>query len=262
MPDGRALQAGTSHNLGQGFGKAFGISFLGKDSQPHVPWQNSWGFSTRLIGALIMTHGDDKGVVIPPAVAQYQAVIVPILFDKTKEVVLKECKALESTLVKAGLRVMLDDRDEHSSGWKFNDWELKGVPLRIELGPKDLEKRQVVLVRRHDGKKKPASIDNLAQVVRQELDQIQKELFEKAKKFLDESIIQVNTKQQFLDALEKRKLVLAPFCMERDVEDEIKAATGGVTTRCIPLDAPEPKGQKCVWTGKPAKAMIYFAKSY
>ncbi|MEK6823294.1 MAG: proline--tRNA ligase [Nanoarchaeota archaeon] len=262
MPDGKALQSGTSHNLGQGFARAFGINFLGRDGQSHVPWQSSWGFSTRLIGALIMTHGDDKGVVIPPKVAQTQVVIVPILFDKTKDVVLAECRALTDALKKDGIRVMLDDRDDHSSGWKFNDWELKGVPLRLELGPKDLEKKQVMLVHRHSGKKHAVSLDNVADVVHNELEQIQQEMLAKARTFLDASIVQVTTKEEFLDALEQKKLVLAPFCCESTVEEELKEATGGVTSRCIPLDAPEPKGMTCVWSGKPAKAMVYFAKAY
>jgi prolyl-tRNA synthetase len=262
MPDGKALQSGTSHNLGQGFAKSFGISFLGKDSEQHVPWQSSWGFSTRLIGALIMTHGDDKGVIIPPKVAQYQAVIVPILFDKTKDAVLAECRALEEALRNDGIRIVLDDRDEHSSGWKFNHWELRGVPLRIELGPKDLEKKQVMLVHRHTGKKHPVSMDNLADVIEKELEQVQKELLAIAKKRLEDNIVKVTTKEQLLQALEQKKLALAPFCCDKEIEEELKAGTGGATSRCIPLDAPEPKGMKCVWSGREAKAWVYFAKSY
>lgn len=151
MPDGKALQMGTSHNLGQGFAKAFGIEFLDRDGKSQVPWQNSWGFSTRLIGAVVMVHADNKGLVLPPRLAANKLVIVPILFEKTKGKVLKKAKDLKKKL--ASFNPILDDRDSYSAGWKFNEWELKGIPIRLEVGPKDLAKKQVVLVRRDTAKK-------------------------------------------------------------------------------------------------------------
>ena len=151
MPDGKALQLGTSHNLGQGFAKAFGIEYIGKDEKKHYPWQNSWGVSTRFIGGLIMTHSDDKGLVLPPKIAPDQVVIVPIIFDDTKDKVLKKAKEIKDKLKKYS--VIIDDREGYSSGWKFNEWELKGIPIRIEIGPKDIEKKQAVVVRRDTGKK-------------------------------------------------------------------------------------------------------------
>jgi prolyl-tRNA synthetase len=262
MPDGRALQSGTSHNLGQGFAKAFGISYLGRDEKSHLPWQSSWGFSTRLIGGMIMTHGDDKGVVIPPKVAAVQAAIVPIFFNDSKRQVLEAATALRDALALAGIRVLLDDREEHNPGWKFNDHELKGVPLRIEIGPKDVAKQQCVLVRRHDGKKIFAALGGIAEKVKHELDSIQAELLDKAKAFLKDSIVKVTNKDALIKAIEERKLVLAPFCCEKDIEEELKAGTGGATSRCIPLDAPAIRDEKCVWSGRPAKAWVYFAKAY
>jgi prolyl-tRNA synthetase len=151
MPDGKALQMGTSHNLGQGFAKSFGISYLGKDKEKHTPWQNSWGVSTRMIGALVLQHGDDKGLVLPPSIAPLQAVIVPIIFKDKKEGVFKSCKQILGEL--SEYSVKFDDRDEYSSGWKYNYWEMKGIPIRIEVGPRDVAKGQCVLVRRDTGKK-------------------------------------------------------------------------------------------------------------
>lgn len=261
MPDGKALQSGTSHNLGQGFAKAFGISFVGRDEESHLPYQSSWGFSTRLIGGMIMTHGDDKGVVVPPKVALTQAVIVPIYFNDSREQVIAAAQELRDTLLHAGVRVELDD-SEKNPGWKFNDHELKGVPLRLEVGPKDVAKQQCVLVRRHDGKKVFAALGGIAERVKHELDDIQTEMLAKAKKFLSDSIVKVTEKDAFIKAVEERKLVLAPFCCEKDVEEELKAGTGGVTSRCVPLDAPAIKSEKCVWSGRPAKEWVYFAKSY
>jgi Prolyl-tRNA synthetase len=183
MPDGKALQLGTSHNLGTGFGKAFSIRYLGKDEQYHIPWQSSWGFSTRMIGGMVMTHSDDKGLVLPPRVAPIQIVIVPIIFEKTKDIVLKKAREVRQALSKH--EVELDDRDQYSSGWKFNEWELKGVPLRIEIGPKDIEKNQVVVVRRDTGEKEPVKLPALKKRVAELLDDIQLQLFQKAKRFLD-----------------------------------------------------------------------------
>ncbi|MBN1157650.1 proline--tRNA ligase [Candidatus Woesearchaeota archaeon] len=259
MPDGKALQMGTSHNLGQGFAKVFGISFLGKDEKSHLPWQSSWGFSTRLIGAAVMTHSDDKGLVLPPRVAPIQAVIVPIIFEKTKDAVLKEAEKVKKEL--HDFEVKIDLREEYSPGWKFNEWEVKGVPVRIEIGPKDVEKKQLVLVRRDTGEKKIIKDSEVKMEVKQLLDDIQKSIYDKAKKFLEESTVKVDNWDDFMKAIGKRKLVLAPFCGEEECEDWIKDKTGGATSRCIPFNQEKIAGN-CVQCKNKAKFWTYFAKNY
>jgi prolyl-tRNA synthetase len=260
MPDGKALQMGTSHNLGQGFAKSFGIKYLGKDEKEHIPWQNSWGISTRMIGALVMTHGDDKGLVLPPRIAPIQIVIVPILFEKTKKQVLKECEKIKKDLEK-NYSVELDDREEYNPGWKFNEWELKGVPLRVEIGPKDLEKKQVVAVRRDNNKKEDVKITDINKKIKIILDDIQESLFKKAKDFLKNSIAETTKWKDFEKAIKDKKLVKAPFCGEVECEDWIKDKTGGATSRLIPLDSKKPKG-KCIHCDKEAEVSAYFSKSY
>lgn len=261
MPDGKALQCGTSHNLGQGFAKSFGIKFLGKDEKMHLPWQSSWGFSTRLIGALVMVHGDDKGLVLPPKISPLHAVIVPIIFEKTKEKVLKKAKEIKSKLKE--FEVEIDDRTDYTPGWKYNEWEMKGVPIRIEIGPKDVEKNQVVLVRRDSGKKEFVKINDVNKKIKQTLDDMQESLFKKAKKFLDNSIVNVKNFEEFKKAIEKKKMIKTLHCGETECEDWIKDKTAGASSRLIPLDKEEaPKGSKCVHCGKGARFNIYFSKSY
>jgi len=259
MPDGKALQLGTSHNLGQGFAKVFGIKYLGKDEKYHLPWQNSWGFSTRLIGAVVMLHSDDKGLVLPPKIASMQVVIVPILFDKTKEKVLKKAKEIKSKL--KGFSVHLDDRDEYSPGWKYNEWELKGVPLRIEIGPRDMEKKQAVIVRRDTGEKETVKVVNLSKKVKFLLDEIQNNLYNKAKKFLDGNIVDTDDWDSFMNTIKSRKIAKALFCGSAECEDWIKDKTGGATSRCIPFEQKNVKG-KCIHCGKEAKFWVYFSKNY
>ena len=260
MPDGKALQMGTSHNLGQGFAKSFNIKYLGRDEKTHTPWQNSWGISTRLLGALVMSHGDDKGLVLPPKVAPVQIVIIPILFDKTKEEVLKECKELKNTL---GVKyeVELDDREEYTPGWKYNQWELKGVPIRLELGPKDLDKGQAVLVRRDTGEKTTAKLSDIQKEIQKLLEKIEMNLFSKAQNFLKENTVEADNWNDFVKAIKDKKLVKVPFCGEAECEDWIKDKTEGATSRLIPLDSKQPKS-KCVQCGKEAKVFAYFSKSY
>lgn len=260
MPDGKALQCGTSHDLSQGFAKAFNISFLGKDEKKHIPYQNSWGFSTRLIGAMVMQHGDDKGLVLPPRVAPVQAVIVPILFADTKKEVLKKAAELKKSL--DGLRVELDDRDEYSPGWKFNEWELRGVPLRIELGPKDLEKGSVMMVRRDTGEKVSVPLKDVRKKAGELLTEIQDSLLEKARVRIKESTVKAASWDEFVKAIEQRKLILAPFCCEEWCEEEIKEKMPGATTRNIPLGSKKLQGKKCINCGKPALYDVYFSKAY
>ncbi len=264
MPDGKAVQSGTSHNLGQGFAKAFGISYLGRDEKKHTPWQNSWGISTRLIGAMVLLHSDDKGLVLPPTIAPIKAVIVPILFDDTKDAVLNKCNEIKTQLFREfNFDVKVDDRDEYSPGWKFNEWELKGVPLRIEIGPKDMEKKQVVIVRRDTGDKEFVPESKLLDKTKELLELVQENLFKKAKKHMENSIVEVKTWDEFMEAAEQRKLIKTTFCGEIGCEEKIKAESGGASSRCMPLDAEKAiDGSICVKCGKPAEYVVYFSKSY
>ncbi|MBN2567522.1 proline--tRNA ligase [Candidatus Woesearchaeota archaeon] len=260
MPDGKALQCGTSHNLGQGFGKAFGISFVGEDEKRHTPWQSSWGFSTRLIGAMVMTHSDDKGLVLPPKVAKNKVAIVPIIFDTGKKQILAEAGKVADEL--APFDPILDDSEEHSAGWKFNQYEVEGVPLRIEIGPKDIEKRQVVMVRRDTGEKSFVPRKEILATVRKTLDTMQTDLLARAKERLERSMTAAETWDAFTTAIDERKLVFSPHCGEEECEDWIKDKTGGASTRAIPLKGSEAKGKACVHCGKPAAYRVYFSKSY
>ena len=258
MPDGKALQMGTSHNLGQGFGKAFNIKFLDESGKEQIPWQSSWGFSTRLIGAIVMVHGDDKGLVLPPRIAKNKGVIVPIIFDKTKEKVLKKAKEIEKEL--KSLNVFLDARDNYSAGWKFSDWELKGIPIRIEIGPKDIENKQVVLVRRDNGKKEFVKEKDLKKRFGEILEEMQKDMFKKAEKFLNDNRVEEKTYDEFKKYIKERKMVYAYFSGDPNEEEKIKEETGA-TTRCTPFDEKE-KDAKCIFSGKPAKQRVLFAKAY
>ena len=258
MPDGKALQMGTSHNLGQGFAKAFNINFIGKDKKEHRPWQNSWGISWRLIGGLVMLHSDDKGLVLPPKVAPIQIVIVPIFF-KDKNKILKEAKKIKESL--KDYSVELDSRDEFTPGWKYNEWELKGVPLRIEIGPKDIKKKQVILVRRDTGKKEAVKISTLNKKVNNLLENIQNSLLKKAKKLLKDSIVTVKNFKELEQVINDKKMAKALFCGKLECEDWIKDKTKGATSRAIPFKQDKIKG-KCVHCGKEAKFVAYFAKSY
>src|SRR6476620_4728694 len=197
MGDGRALQAGTSHNLGQNFAKAFEIQFQGRDKTVQNAWTTSWGVSTRLIGGVIMTHGDDSGLILPPRVAPYQVVIVPIQRGNWQETVLPKALEMKATLVSAGVRVMLDDRDAYTPGWKFAEWEMRGVPLRLEIGPKDIEKSQVLLARRDTREKASVAMDGLAERVVDLLKQIQDTLFARALKFREEHTTRVSSYDEF-----------------------------------------------------------------
>lgn len=261
MPDGKAIQCGTSHNLGQAFAEAFGLSFQDKDGEQKRPWQSSWGISTRLIGTTIMQHSDNKGLVLPPAIAPNKVVIVPILFEETMDKVLHKCQEIKE-LLKA-FDAVLDDREDYTPGWKFNEWELKGVPLRLEFGPKDMEADQVTVVMRDTGEKQFIKIRDLKAAVPELLQQMQNRLFEAAKQNLEKSIVEVADMDALVQAINEKKLAKTVFCGDPECEDGIKDKTGGATSRCIPMDEPEaPAGSKCVHCGKDAKWNIYFSKSY
>jgi prolyl-tRNA synthetase len=260
MGDGRALQAGTSHNLGQNFAKAFDITFQGRDKTVQHVWGTSWGVSTRLVGGIIMTHGDDSGLVLPPRVAPYQVVIVPIGRDDWRETVLPKAKEIERQLSDAGIRVTLDERDERP-GWKFSEWELRGVPLRVEIGPKDIEKAAVMTARRDTREKQSLAMDGLADRVKQLLDDIQHALLDRARRFREEHTQRVATYEEFKAAMEGRPgFLIAPWCGSTDCEATIKAETQA-TIRNMPLGSAKPSG-KCIRCDGAAVAEAWFAKAY
>ncbi len=261
MGDGRALQAGTSHNLGQNFAKAFNIQFQGRDKVLQHAWTTSWGVSTRLIGALIMTHGDDSGLVLPPNVAPYQVVIVPIPRGNWKETVLPRAEAIRDELTLKGVRVKLDASEENSPGWKFAEWELRGVPLRLEIGPKDLEKAQVFSARRDTREKAPIPLADLAVRVPVLLDEIQRDLLTRARAFREAHTTPVETWEEFLSTMAGRPgFVVASWCGRADCEAAIKAETQA-TLRNIPLGAPAAAGP-CIKCQGAAAVKAWFAKSY
>ncbi len=263
MSDGKALQMGTSHNLGQHFSKAFDIKYEDRNQSLQYVWQTSWGTTTRMIGALIMAHGDDAGLRFPPRVAPVQAVIVPISSGNWKETVLPTARAAEQTLKAAGIRVELDAREEYTPGWKFAEHEMRGVPLRIEIGPRDVKAGQAVFVRRDRKSKDPVSLDGLAVRAAGMLDEIQAQLFEEASRFLVENTREASTYSEFKDIMEnKRGFVKAFWCGDPACEDKIKRETMA-TIRVIPMDAAETttKGT-CIGCGKEAKTLAYFARSY
>jgi len=260
MGDGRALQAGTSHNLGQNFAKAFEIVFQARDKSVQHVWGTSWGVSTRLIGGVIMTHGDDSGLVLPPAVAPYQIVIVPIGRENWRETVLPRAKEIQQELSAAGLRVTLDERDERP-GWKFAEWELRGVPLRLEIGPKDIEKSAVLIARRDTREKQSVPMAGLADKLRELLNDVQRTLLERARQFREEHTIRVNDYQAFKEAMEGRPgFVIAPWCGSADCEAQIKTDTQA-TIRNMPIDGAAP-AHGCVRCNAPAIAEAWFAKAY
>ena len=261
MGDGRALQAGTSHNLGQNFAKVFDITFQGRDKTVQHGWQTSWGMTTRLIGGVIMTHGDDSGLILPPRVAPHQVVIVPIPRGDWRETVLPHAERIREELEARGVRVMLDDREEHSPGWKYAEWEMRGVPLRLEIGPRDIRNEQVMLVRRDTRDKTPTPMDGLAGLIVELLATVQQALFDRAVAFRDEHTVRTADRDEFDAVLEGRPgYVIAPWCGDADCETRIKAATQA-TIRNLPLEPPPPSGS-CIQCGKPGQVDAYFAKSY
>ena len=258
MHDKKALQAGTSHYFGDGFAKAFDITFTGKDNQLHHPHQTSWGVSTRMIGGIIMTHGDNNGLVLPPRIAPIQVVIIPVA--QHKEGVLEANRAVMDRLVKAGFRVKMDDSDQ-SAGWKFAEYEMKGIPLRLELGPKDMEKNQCVLVRRDSGEKAFVSLDGIEDTVAAMLDAIHDGLYAKAKRNLEENTYACASLEEVKEKMQERGgFAKTMWCGDEACEIRMKEEAG-VTSRCIPLEQ-EHLGDTCAICGKPAKHMIYWGVAY
>ena len=261
MGDGRALQAGTSHNLGQNFAKVFDITFQGRDKTVQYGWQTSWGMTTRLIGGVIMTHGDDSGLILPPRVAPHQVVIVPIPRGDWRETVLPHAERIRGELEAGGVRVLLDDREEHSPGWKFAEWEMRGAPLRLEIGPRDIRNGQVMLARRDTREKTPTAMDGLAARIAEMLDAIQQGLFDRAAAFRDEHTVRTTDRAEFGAVLAGRPgYVVAPWCGDAGCETRIKTATQA-TIRNLPLEPPPASGT-CIECGKPGQVDACFAKSY
>ena len=259
MHDGKALQAGTSHYFGDGFAHAFDIQFADKDNTLKYPHQTSWGVTTRLIGAIIMTHGDNNGLVLPPAVAPIQVVIVPAAMHK--EGVLEKANEVLETLKAAGIRVKLDDTD-NSPGWKFAEYEMKGVPVRLEIGPRDIAANQCVLATRHNGEKTSVSLDDLAESIKAKLQEVHDGLYANALANRERRTYQCQTIDEINKALTENGdgFIEAMWCGEESCEDEVKAQTGA-GSRCIPL-AQKQLSDKCVCCGKPAKCMVLWGKAY
>ena len=284
---GRAIQGATSHNLGQNFGKMFKIEFEDQNGQKAIPWQNSWGLTTRTIGVMVMVHSDDKGLVLPPRIAPIQCVIVPIVVkqsDAANKAQADMCAEMVAALGAAGIRVKLDDRTNYNPGWKYNHWELKGVPLRIEVGPRDVEARQARCVRRDSNEKEDVPMACLTQKVALLLVTMQHDLLSKARKSRDDNIVKVWEWKDFVPALQKGHMVLTPFCNEtefeelvkdkskaealaalgQETEDEREATPVAAKTLCIPFDAPAlPAGTPCfVAPEKPATCWVLWGRSY
>ena len=265
MADGQALQAGTSHNLGQHFAKVFNIKFLDEDNVEKFVWQTSWGVSTRLVGGLVMVHGDDNGLQVPPRVAPTQIVVIPVYTTENRGLVIEKAAALLGALQAAGIRAKMDPDETKSPGWKYNEWDLRGVPLRLEIGPRDIAKEQIVLARRDvaDKKEKKAFVPEaqMLDAVRALLERIQTDMFARARDFRDRNTRRVTNYMQFKEIIEdQRGFVAGAWDGTAEDEAKIKEETKA-TLRCIPLEQPQAPGH-CFYTGRPARYVAYFARAY
>lgn len=262
MHDGKALQTATSHYFGTGFADAFGIKYLNKNNELQTVSQTSWGLSTRTIGAIIMVHGDDRGLVLPPRIAPIQTRIIPIALHK--EGVKEEAEKLLARLIDAGISAEADFSDK-TPGYKFSEQEINGIPTRIEIGPKDIENNSAIIVRRDTLEKITVSLDNIEDELKKIFDVMQKDMYDKAKKFLDDHIFEATNMDEMIDLFAKNKgFIKAMWCGSDECEDEIKYRTGGAGSRCIPLPEANEKdiSDKCIYCGKPAKHLVYWGKSY
>ena len=262
MQDGKALQAGTSHFLGQNFAKAFDVKFLNKENQLEYVWATSWGVSTRLIGALIMTHSDDQGLIVPPKLAPLQVVIIPIYkTEEERNEISQKANTLMQKLKEKNISVKYDDDDSKRSGWKFNEYEMKGVPIRVAIGPRDLKNNQAEVARRDTFEKNSISFDKLPDNIETLLENIQTNLYNRALAFREENTRKVDTWDDFMETLEnKGGFILAHWDGTAETEEEIKEKSKA-TIRCIPLEGELEEG-KCILTGKPSKQRVYFARAY
>jgi len=261
MPDGKALQMGTSHFLGQNFSKPFDVKYADKDNVESFAWQTSWGVSWRLIGGMIMVHGDDNGLVLPPRVAPIQVIIIPIYYsDKDKEKIKSVSDDILEKLQASNIRVQVDNREQLTPGFKFNDWEMKGIPLRIEIGPKDLEKNKVTFARRHNRQKDEQDINGLVERVVSELGKIHDDMFADAQKILDNKTVNVETYDEFKVELEKGRLIKAPLCDNPDCEEKIKEETSA-DIRVITDDSKD-TSSKCIKCQNQSVIRPLFARGY
>ena len=261
MQDGKALQAGTSHFLGQNFAKAFDVKFLTKENKLEHVWATSWGVSTRLMGALIMAHSDDNGLVLPPNLAPIQVVIVPIYRKQEQlDAISKKAITIMESLKEKGISVKYDDRDTHKPGWKFAEYEFKGVPIRLAIGPRDLENETVELARRDTLEKETYQMTDIENKVEHLLEQIQDNLYKKAYAFREDNTFRIDTWDEFKERVEKGGFVYAHWDGTEETEEKIKDATKA-TIRAIPVDSPQEEG-KCIFSGKPSKERVIFAKAY
>ena len=261
MQDGKALQAGTSHFLGQNFAKAFDVKFTNKEGKQEFVWATSWGVSTRLMGALIMTHSDDNGLVLPPKLAPFQVVIVPVFKEKKQlEEISLKVDSIKKSLEKKGISVKYDSRDTHKPGWKFAEYELKGVPLRLTLGPRDIEDGTIEIVRRDTLEKKSYAISDIENQVKLILDEIQENLYQNALSFRKDNTYEANTKQEFEELINKGGFVYAHWDGTSETEELIKQKTKA-TIRCIPFNTNKKPG-KCLYSGKSSDQLVLFAKNY
>jgi prolyl-tRNA synthetase len=259
MPNGKTIQGPDTHYDGQNFAKAYDIEFVDKDEKKKYPYQNTWAITTRMIGVMVAIHSDNKGLVVPPNIAPNKVVIIPIFTKKEKKKILSESEKLKKLLEE--FNPIKDDREEYTPGWKFHEWELKGIPIRLELGPKDLKAKQVIAVRRDTGEKKAIKITQLKKEIQKMFDTMQKNLLNKSKKLILDNIIEAKDMGDLIKAIQNKKIAKAKFCNTIECEDWIKDKTGGATTRGIPLDSKKPSG-KCIHCNKPAKVWVYIAKAY
>ena len=260
MPNGKGIQGPDFHHDGQNFAKAFDITFADQKEKKQYVWQNTFAISTRMLGVLIAVHGDDKGLVLPPKIAPMPVVIVPIYSKDNRSKILKAAQKVQQSLAKLGIAAHLDDRDQYSPGWKFNEWEVKGVPLRLELGPKDLEKKQVMVVRRDSGDKQALPISLVNKKVSWLLQQIQDDIYQKAAKLLKASLVKVSTLAEAKKQLENKKIIFAPWCGTSVCEEKFKEEVGAKSLNS-PLLQPKITG-KCFACQEKAKSWFYFGKSY
>ncbi|MBP5310048.1 MAG: proline--tRNA ligase [Lachnospiraceae bacterium] len=258
MHDGKALQSGTSHNFGTGFAEAFGIQYTDKENKLQYVHQTSWGLSTRIIGAIIMVHGDDSGLVLPPAIAPTQVMVIPI--QQKKEGVLDKAYELKETLIRSGFRTKVDDSDK-SPGFKFSEQEMRGIPVRVEIGPRDIENGKCLICRRDNGEKIEVALDELSDTIAKLLVQIQQDMYDRAKKHLEEHTYEATTKEEFEKIFAERSgFVKAMWCGETECEEKIKEDMA-VTSRCMPFEQ-KCLSDKCVYCNKPAKKMVYWGRAY
>jgi len=260
LPNGRVIEGPCFHHDGQNFAKAYGIKFLNEKGKEEYAWQNTYAISTRMLGTMLAVHSDNKGLVLPPRIAENKIVIVPIFFGDTKNKILKEAEKIKTNLKE--FSPILDEREEFSPGRKFSEWELKGIPLRIEIGPKDLEKKQVIIVKRNDFKKIPIKITSLKKEIPKLLEQIQEELYKKAEIFLNSNAEKTESKSEAIKLIKDKKVVISPFCSSEKCESLIKEETNGAKALFLDPKKTSIKNKKCIMCNKDAKYWLYIGKTY